>query len=263
MNDRNLLLLLMTMVGATAAACNADGSHEPLEGPRGSALSPDELVADAQPLASSDATFEIEMHNDTTGQWFSPCLCAIHHPALELFKEGWPASTGLATFAEDGFNGIYAEELSRHPWVYSVLACEPGLTAPGQSRVEVLEGPPWARLTCAAMPVTTNDVLTVVQRQPLPWSSGGSSIHQSVEWDLGSEEDNYSPDFIPLDSVNLGPGGTPTVLSFFARAFASEGVPTAEGAMEIFEQYVGSADFPAEVYGWSGSASTWTITRLD
>lgn len=222
----------------------------------------DELSTETSPSQSSSAlaSFEVEMHNNTTGQWFSPCLCAIHHPSIRLFREGRAATTGAATFSEDGFNGVLAEELRQKAGVYSVLQCEAGLTAPGESRVESIEGPKWGRLTCAAMPVTTNDVLTVAQRDRLPKWVGSVKTHDSVEWDLGSEEDNYSPDFIPLDSLVLD-NGAPSVLSFFTRAFATDGVVTAEGTMEVFDEYVGSDDFPADEYGWTGPASTWTVTR--
>lgn len=253
------ILLTSSLACLAFAACD---HSEPLGDP--ASLGPDVLDTlddDASPRSLGTATFEIELHNETSSQWLSPCLCAIHHPAAQLFAEGRAASTGTATFAEDGYNGVLAEELREHPWVYSVLECEPGLTPPGGSRTEILEGPAWAAVTCAAMPVTTNDVLTVASG-PLPHTTGTGFDHASVEWDVGSEHDDYSPSSIPLDSVDLDESGHPTVLSFFSRRFVEAGLLTAEGTMEVFDEYVGSSDFPADLYGWAGSASTWTVTRI-
>lgn len=260
-----LSLIGLTLTGTLA--CDPEATSLDFEDPR--------AFADPEPLPPPgvdegaltqlgywQGSFEIELHNDTPTQWFSPCLCALHHPWVDVFADGKVPSTGAATFAEDGFNGVFAEELRADPNVYAVLECAPGLTAPGETRTESLSGPAWARLSCAAMPVTTNDVLTTVGGAPLPHALGDSVDLASVEWDIGSEEDNYSPDSIPLDSVNLQ-DGAPTVLSFFSRAFAQDGVVTAEGSMEVFEVYEGSADFPAEDYGWEGSASTWTVTRVE
>lgn len=258
MKTRHLLFLAALAV-SISLGCDVEVTDDPLDG-----LDADGVTsAETRPRSFTAGVFEVQMHNETPSQWFSPCLCALHHPGVDLFRDGRPATTGMATFSEDGFNAVFAEELRQQPWVYSVLECEAGLTPPGGDRVETIEGPTWARLTCAAMPVTTNDVLTVADAKPVPWSIGGMLSHSSVEWDLGSEQDDYSPDSIPLDSVVLDESGFPTVLSFFSRAFAPEGSLTAEGTMEVFDAFVGSADFPAEHYGWSGSASSWTITRIE
>ena len=230
------------------------------------------------------ATYEIELTNMMPTQWLSPCLCALHRPGLSLFETGRAATTGQATFAEDGFNGVWADELRQNNGVYSVLECKAGLTPPGATRIERISGPVRAKLTCAAMPVTTNDVLTVHQQVRPPRRLRHPRSFDSTPWDLGSEQNNYAAASMPLDVNNLvplgpdnpvtladslvfGPGGQPTgspaVLSFFARAFAGPQGVTAEGTMYVFESYEGSIEFPAETYGWSGSASRLRVTRID
>ena len=232
----------------------------------------------------SNAVFRIEIHNDTETQWFSPYLCALHHKRLNLFQEEKAASTGQATFAEDGFPGILAKELRENPYVYAVIQSGPGLTPPDATLATYIKGPSKARLTCAAMPVTTNDVLTVVQGVKTPKHVNGSSSYSSIEWDLGSEKNNYSPNSMPEDSANLipegpnnpvtisdkvifgsagRPAGVPSLLSPFTRAYlGNNGKAIAEGTMTIFERYEGSQQFPAEIYGWDGSASRFLVTRV-
>ena len=129
---------------------------------------------------SNNAVYRIEMHNETTGQWFSPYLCALHSRRLKMFQVDRAASTGQSTYAEDGFNGILAKELRENDNVYTVLETGPGLTPPGTSRVEYIKGPANARLTCMAMPVTTNDVLTVIQN--VKTSKQPSACKGSLHW---------------------------------------------------------------------------------
>ena len=233
----------------------------------------------------NQATYRIEMHNQTENQWLSPCLCALHNNRVRLFQTGQAATTGQATFSEDGFNGVLAEELRDNPDVYAVLECDAGLTPPGAYRVEHISGPGNARLTCAAMPVTTNDVLTAVDRVKPPKNTNDTHEYASTEWDLGSEHNNYSADFMPQDSHNLAiegpdnpvtiadnvifgingrPIGVPSLLSPFARSYMNQqGDTVSEGTMSIFTHYEGSDAFPAEIYGWSGPASRFTVTRVE
>lgn len=232
---------------------------------------------------SNTARFRIEMHNITSGQWLSPILCALHDKDVKLFGNNHAPTAGQAIFAEDGFNGVWASELRKNPKVYSVLRGAAGLTPPDATRVEYIEGPASARLTCAAMPVTTNDVLTTTSNVRLPRHAGTSLTYNGREWNIGSEEDNYSADFMPLDSVNLVPEGNgnpviisdhvvfgaggrpasvPSILQFFKRAFVdATGNVTAEGVMRVFDSYEGSEAFPASQYGWTGPASVFTVTR--
>ena len=232
-----------------------------------------------------NGVYKIEIHNQTETQWFSPCLCVLHDEEVDLFQVGQAATTGQATFAEDGFNGVLAQELRENPNVFSVLECEPGLTPPEATRVEFIEGPINAKLTCAAMPVTTNDVLTVIDSKQLPKRLGRKREFASIEWNLGSEVNDYSADSMPEDSANLVPEGpdnpvtisdnvvfgpegrpvgVPSLLSPFTRFyFNDQGEFIAEGTMNIFTEYVGSDEFPAEIYGWSAPASRVSVTRID
>ncbi len=178
------------------------------------------------------------MHNQTENQWFSLCLCVLHSKRVRLFQAGQAATTGQATFSEDGYNGVLAEELRENPDVYSVLQCKPGLTPPGATRIEEIAGPKHARLTCATMPVTTNDVLTTITRVRTPERLGLTRHYASTEWDLGSEENNYSASSMPEDSLGMvsespdnpvtisenvvfgpqgRPDGVPSLLSPFTR----------------------------------------------
>ena len=228
---------------------------------------------------SANAHYRIEIQNQTENQWFSPCLCALHSNKVRLFQVGQAATNGQAIFAEDGFNGVLAEELRENPQVYAVLQCGAGLTPPGATRIEEISGPVRARLTCASMPVTTNDVLTTVSSVRTPNQIGVVRSYNSVEWDLGSEEDNYSSSSMPEDSLTLvpegpdnpvtiaenvvfgpegRPDGVPSLLSPFSRAFFNS-----EGTMNIFNDYVGSDEFPSFLYGWNGPASSLSIIRVD
>ena len=227
----------------------------------------------------ANAHYRVEIQNQTENQWFSPCLCALHSNKVRLFQVGQPATNGQAIFSEDGFNGVLADELRENPEVYAVLQCGAGLTPPGATRIEEISGPVNAHLTCASMPVTTNDVLTTVSRVRTPKQIGVVRNYSSVEWDLGSEEDNYSSASMPEDSLDLvpegpenpvtisenvvfgpmgRPEGVPVLLSPFSRAFFN-----AEGTMDIFNDYVGSDEFPPSLYGWDGPASSVAIIRID
>jgi len=232
-----------------------------------------------------NAVFRIEIHNKTETQWFSPYLCALHHKRLNLFQEDKAASTGLATFAEDGFPGVLAKELRENPYVYTVLQSGPGLIPPDATLTTYIKGPSKARLTCAAMPVTTNDVLTVVQGVKTPKHINYSFYYSSTEWDLGSERNNYSSSSMPEDSANLvpegannpvtisnkvmfgsagRPTGVPSLLSPFTRAYlGNNGKVASEGTMSVFESYKGSQEFPTEIYGWNDSASQFSVTRIE
>lgn len=230
------------------------------------------------------ATYELRIKNETRAQWLSPCLCALHDRRLALFKALTAPSNGQAIFAEDGYNGAFAEELRQNKHVYSVLQCAPGLTPPGAVRTEQIEGPKNVRLSCASMPVTTNDVLSVVNGVRLPKFIFVSKNYESVEWDLGSEKNDFSRLSMPLDSLLLieesetnpvkiaenvefnsdgRPLGVPAVLSPFMRNFFDgTGLFSAEGVMKIFRNYEGSDEFPAESYSWQGNASEVTVTRI-
>ncbi|MFC1749739.1 spondin domain-containing protein [Pseudomonadota bacterium] len=240
-------------------------------------------VADKDEYEKNDqATYRIEITNKTPSQWFSPCLCALHSKK-RMFRSGRPATTGQATFAEDGFNAVWAKELRQQRGVYAVLQCGGGLTPPDGTRVETISGPANARLTCASMPVTTNDVLTAITNVKVPAYVGDSRLYKSKEWDLGSEENSYSASTMPEDVLDLIPEGpdnpvtisdnvifgvygrplgVPALLSPFTRSFFGPSGVTAEGTMSVLREFAGSDEFPAELYGWQGAASSVRVTRI-
>jgi hypothetical protein len=82
--------------------------------------------------ANREARYEITITNITRGQQFTPILAVAHTEAVRLFTLGQPASSELATLAEEGNVAPLQTVLSTTSGVGAVVAGN-GLTNPGGS----------------------------------------------------------------------------------------------------------------------------------
>src|SRR3989441_13093012 len=69
------------------------------------------------PTAAAAPRFEVTVTNLTRGQQFTPILVASHQEGVRLFTLGSPASSELATLAEEGNTGPLEELLLSTPRV--------------------------------------------------------------------------------------------------------------------------------------------------
>src|SRR5262245_12910655 len=100
---------------------------------------------------AQDRGFEVTVTNLTRGQQFTPILVASHKEGVRLFDLGSPASSQLATLAEEGNTAPLAALLGSMPEVKDI-AVSAGLLNPGSSvEIFVEAGGPFDRISVAAM----------------------------------------------------------------------------------------------------------------
>src|SRR5215470_330892 len=113
----------------------------------------------AAPTAAAEEglRYEVTITNLTRGQQFTPILVASHREGVQLFTLGRPASSELATLAEEGNTGPLASLLLGLPVVRDV-ASSSGLLNPGHSVTVIVQGGDgFNHLSVAAMLIPTND----------------------------------------------------------------------------------------------------------
>lgn len=157
---------------------------------------------------SGSSRLEITVTNLTRGQQFTPILVATHKRGIKIFEAGQPASSQLATLAEEGDTGPLSVLLSSNPNVRSVVTGS-GLTNPGQSTTIVIDRRGrFPRISVAAMLIPTNDAFFSVTDVSGPRSQGEVVLY-SPAYDAGSERNDEQCGSIPGPSFNEcgGAGG--------------------------------------------------------
>lgn len=152
--------------------------------------------------------YEVIVTNVTRGQQFTPLLLVTHRPSLRLFELGRPASSELATLAEEGDIGPLRAALQSRPRVTQVRGGN-SLTNPGSAQRFVIDARPFVdRLSLAAMLIPTNDAFVALNAIDLPESSREIVIF-AVAYDAGSERNDELCSSIPGPSFVEcgGPGG--------------------------------------------------------
>ena len=199
------------------------------------------------------ASYEIKITNLTRGQQFTPILATTHMPSVSLFQLGQPASSELATLAEEGNVAPLTTALRADKGVLEVVNGN-GLTHPGGTTTLTLNGRGGtgaARISVAAMLIPTNDTFFAVNSVTLPrW---GETLAFTVPaYDSGTEANDELCSSIP------GP--------FFAECNGSGGgaapVGGEEGFVHISAGMHGIGDFEASKRDWRNPVARITIRRV-
>ena len=211
------------------------------------------LAVTAPARAADDdegARFEVTITNLTRGQQFTPILVASHKPNVKLFELGKPASTELATLAEEGNTAPLAAALAALPGTGQVVTGS-GLTNPGASTTLVVEGRRgFGFLSVAAMLIPTNDGFFALNGVALPRGNDMLTL-TAPAYDAGSERNDELCVSIP------GP--------FFAECGGSGGGGKpggGEGYVHIHAGIHGIGNLPAATRDWRNPVALITVRRV-
>ncbi len=170
-------------------------------------------LAAAPTVAADDGLrYEVTITNLTRGQQFTPILVASHREGVQLFTLGRPASSELATLAEEGNTGPLTSLLLGLPVVRDVTSSS-GLLNPGHSVTVTVEGGAgFDHLSMAAMLIPTNDGFFALNGVAGP--RGDQTLRLfSPAYDAGSERNDELCASIPgpffVECGGPGGGGKP------------------------------------------------------
>lgn len=197
----------------------------------------------------SEFRYRVDIVNLSKDQRFTPFLLVTHRPATSLFEIGQPASTELATLAEEGNVAPLDAALSASPGVNAIVTGN-SLTPPGQHAMFEISGSPFAdRISLAAMLIPTNDGFVALRGGRLP-SPGSTVAYTLYAYDAGSERNDElcasipGPDFDECGGA--GGGGAPA---------GGE-----EGFVHVHNGIHGIGDFDAARRDWRNPIAIVTIT---
>jgi hypothetical protein len=170
------------------------------------------LIGAQTPAAAAPPRFEVTVTNLTRGQQFTPILVASHQEGVRLFALGSPASSALATLAEEGNTAPLAALLLATPGV-SDIATSAGLLNPGQSvTITVDAGGGFDHLSVAAMLIPTNDGFFALNGVEGPHGDQTLTLYSPAH-DAGSERNDELCASIPgpffTECGGAGGGGKP------------------------------------------------------
>ena len=189
--------------------------------------------------------YAITVTNLTRGQILTPPVVISHNQDFSLFTPGAPASSELATLAEDGMTGPLVGLLGTLPAVYD-SSVSPGPVLPGHSvTVEITTSGRFNAISAAGMLATTNDGFFAVQGIMAPRRDGVTA--EAEAYDAGSEANTESCAFIPGP-----PCGHPGV-----RDTAG-----AEGYVHIHAGIHGIGDLTPAMHDWRNPVAHVTIRRI-
>lgn len=207
----------------------------------------------AQERSRDVPIYEVKITNLTRGQQFTPILAASHMPSVSLFQLGQPASSELATLAEEGNVAPLTAALRANSAVLEVVNGN-GLTQPGATSTLTVNGRGGtgsSRISVAAMLIPTNDTFFAVNGVTLPqW---GETLAFTVPaYDSGTERNDELCASIP------GPN--------FAECGGSGGgaAPAGgeEGFVHISAGMHGVGDFEPAARDWRNPVARVTIRRM-
>jgi len=164
----------------------------------------------AAPTAAAEdgVPYEVTITNLTRGQQFTPILVASHREGVQLFTLGRPATSELATLAEEGNTGPLTSLLLGLPVVRDVKSSS-GLLNPGHSVTVTVEGGGgFDHLSVAAMLIPTNDGFFALNGVSGPRGDQTLTLF-SPAYDAGSERNDELCASIPgpFFAECGGPGG--------------------------------------------------------
>lgn len=201
--------------------------------------------------AQDGPRYEVTVTNLTRGQQFTPILVATHKKGVKLFELGQPASTQLATLAEEGNTAPLASLLSGMPEVRDVIASG-GLTNPGASTtLTVKTGANFDHISVAAMLIPTNDGFFAINGAEGPEGSHTLVLY-SAAYDSGTERNDELCASIPgpffTECGGPGGGGSPS---------GGE-----EGYVHIHAGIHGIGNLNAAMRDWRNPVARVTIRRI-
>ena len=193
--------------------------------------------------------YEVRVTNITRGQQFTPLLTVVHNSRVTLFTLGSPASSALATLAEEGNTAPLTAVLSSSGEVKSVVT-QAGLLGPGQTRTFNVESSgDFDSLTVGAMLIPTNDAFFAVTIPEL--SNGWRAVtHRGVAYDAGSEQNDERCNSIPGPFFTEcgGPGG-------------GQRVGNGEGFVHVHAGMHGIGDLMASRRDWRNPVVSVAVRR--
>ncbi len=211
----------------------------------------------AEAVAGATPMYEVTVTNITRNQRFTPILAATHTDAVRLFTLGSPASSGLATLAEEGAVGPLSAALAADPGVADVVSSPPpppadNLITPGESVTLMIRGDRGIdHLSVAAMLIPTNDAFFALNGVELPRRDQPVSFF-AVAYDAGSERNDEQCESIP------GPG--------FPECGGDGGglMPSGgeEGFVHVHQGIHGVGDLLPSVRDWRNPVAHVTVLRL-
>jgi hypothetical protein len=165
-------------------------------------------------FAQGGPQYEVTITNLTRGQQFTPILVATHREGVALFDVGTPASSQLATLAEEGNTGPLTSLLLSTPGVRDVVSSPApppasNLIDPGETITVLVNGGQGAdMLSVAAMLIPTNDAFVAVNSVELP-KGNRTATYFAPAYDAGSERNDELCASIPGPNFAEcnGPGG--------------------------------------------------------
>lgn len=213
------------------------------------------LIAAGLPAAPCAAAedgprYEVTITNLTRGQQFTPILVASHREGVQLFALGHPASSELATLAEEGNTGPLTSVLRGLAEVRDVTSSS-GLLDPGHAVTVTVEGGAgFDHLSVAAMLIPTNDGFFALNGVAGPRGNQTLTLF-SPAYDAGSERNDELCASIPGPFFTEcgGPGG---------GAKAGGG----EGFVHIHAGIHGIGNLNAAQRDWRNPVAEITIRRI-
>ena len=197
------------------------------------------------------ARYEVTITNLTRGQQFTPVLVASHKSNVKLFELGKPASSELATLAEEGNTAPLAAALAALPGTGQVVTGS-GLTNPGASVTLIVEGRRgFGHFSVAAMLIPTNDAFFAINAVPLPRGNDRLTL-TALAYDSGSERNDELCASIPgpmfAECGGSGGGGAP--------------VGGEEGYVHVHAGMHGIGSFTAAARDWRNPVALITVRRM-
>ena len=189
--------------------------------------------------------YAVTITNLTRGQILTPPVVTSHNQDFTLFTPGAPASSELATLAEDGVTGPLLALLATLPTVYD-SAVSTGPVLPGHSvTVEITTSGKFNAISAVGMLATTNDGIFAVKGVTAP-KRGGVTV-EAEAYDAGSEANTESCAFIPGP-----PCGHPGVRD----------TADAEGYVHIHAGIHGIGNLTPAIHDWRNPVAQVTIHRI-
>ncbi len=223
-------------------------------------------VAAASLMAAGSAhavELSVSITNLTGGIYFTPRLLVAHTTAIDIFKVGTTASTGLATLAEGGDTSVLGAALDVTPTNNTHQTFGTPLAPATTSAVYTFETNDHPNLSMAAMLLPTNDGFVGLDSWAIPTAPGTYTIFMNA-YDAGSEANDeiingggaLGTPGIPVDpGGNNGTGGT-GVTSIEANTT----VHIHRGQIGDDNPTGGTSDASNSVHRWLNPVALLTVT---
>ena len=224
------------------------------------------LVIAPEAMAAKADTFEVTIHNLTTGQPLTPPVVATHRGKDRIFDVGRRATVELKEIAENGNLAPQVNALEADKQVLDVFAgsapivpsSRGGPTGFSDHLTFTIHADKGAnRISWASMLICTNDGFTGLNSVKLPKKAGDSVTVFTAGYDAGTELNTEDfADIVPpcqgLVGVSSGEPGTGV-----SNPALAEG-----GVIHHHPGIVGGADLVPAIHGWTDPVAAVEITAV-